>query len=108
MRVLTRGGLTVALTILLNIYGTLALIGGALYSAVIFWRKHILRNRMWGNILIALGAMAPAMAGSFVTLGLPDLLYFSELVGVVVMYIGFLKSTAQPAASTEVETAPSR
>jgi hypothetical protein len=93
---LTRSGLTIALTILLNIYGTLTLVGGAIYSAILFWRKRILVNRMIGNILIAVGAMAPAMAGSFVKMGLPDMLYLSELVGVVIMYIGFLQATAEP------------
>ena len=95
--ILTRNGLTIALTIILNIYGTLALVGGAIYSAVIFFRKHILFNRMIGNVLIAIGAMAPAMAGSFVTMGLPDLLYLSELIGVILMYIGFIQATRAPA-----------
>jgi hypothetical protein len=67
--ILTRSGLTILLTILLNIYGTLMLIGGAVYSAFIFWRKRVLFNRMIGNLLIAVGAMAPAMAGSFVKIG---------------------------------------
>jgi hypothetical protein len=98
--ILTRGGLTIALTILLNIYGTLTLIGGAIYSAIIFWRKRVLLNRMIGNVLIAIGAMAPAMAGSFVKLGLPDLLYLSELIGVVLMYIGFVQTTTVPARET--------
>ena len=48
---------------------------------------------MIGNILIAIGALAPAMAGSFVKLGLVDGLYLSELVGVVLMYIGFIQAT---------------
>jgi hypothetical protein len=98
--ILTRGGLTIALTILLNIYGTLALVGGAIYSAVIFWRKRILLNRMVGNILIAIGALAPAMAGSFVKMGLVDGLYISELFGVVLMYIGFIQATTVPAAES--------
>jgi hypothetical protein len=95
--ILTRGGLTIALTIILNIYGTLTLVGGAIYSAVIFWRKRILLNRMIGNVLIAVGALAPAMAGSFVKMGLVDGLYLSELFGVVVMYIGFIQATTVPA-----------
>jgi hypothetical protein len=95
--ILTRGGLTILLTILLNIYGTLTLVGGAIYSAIIFWRKRVLLNRMVGNVLIAAGAIAPAMAGSFVTLGLPDLLYLSELIGVMLMYIGFVQATTVPA-----------
>jgi len=98
--ILTRGGLTVLLTILLNIYGTLTLVGGAIYSAVIFWRKRVLFNRMIGNVLIAAGALAPAMAGSFVKLGLPDLLYLSELIGVVLMYIGFVQATTVPVRET--------
>ena len=97
---LTRGGLTILLTILLNIYGTLTLVGGAIYSAVIFWRKRVLFNRMIGNVLIAAGALAPAMAGSFVKLGLPDLLYLSELIGVVLMYIGFVQATTVPVRET--------
>jgi hypothetical protein len=95
--ILTRGGLTIALTIILNIYGTLALVGGAIYSAIIFFRKRVLVNRMIGNVLIAIGAMAPAMAGSFVGMGLPDLLYLSELIGVILMYIGFIQATTAPA-----------
>ena len=93
---LTRGSLTIILTILLNIYGTLTLVGGAIYSAVIFWRKRVMFNRMIGNILIAAGALAPAMAGSFVRMGLADALYLSELIGVVLMYIGFIQATTVP------------
>ena len=106
--ILTRGGLVIAMTILLNIYGTLTLVGGAIYSAVIFFRKHVLVNRMIGNVLIAIGAMAPAMAGSFVNMGLPDLLYLSELIGVILMYIGFIQSTTAPVQETApVVTGPS-
>jgi len=95
--ILVRNGLVILLTILLNTYGSLLLIGGAIYSAVIFWRRHMLLNRMIGNILIAIGAMAPAMAGSFVTMGLPDLLYLSELIGAVIMYVGFIQASMAPA-----------
>ncbi len=95
--ILTRSGMTIALTIILNIYGTLTLVGGAVYSAIIFFRKHVLVNRMIGNIMIAIGAMAPALAGSFVKMGLVDALYLSELVGVVLMYIGFIQATTLPA-----------
>lgn len=98
--ILTRGGLTVLLTVLLNIYGTLTLVGGAIYSAIIFGRKHVLFNRMIGNILIAAGAMAPAMAGSFVKMGMVNMLYLSELIGVILMYVGFIQATTVPVAKT--------
>jgi hypothetical protein len=94
--ILTRGGLTIALTIILNSYGTLTLVGGAIYSAIIFFRKHVLFDRMIGNVLIAIGGIAPALAGSFVSMGLPDLLYLSELIGAILMYIGFVQATKAP------------
>ena len=83
-----------ALTIILNIYGTITLVGGALYSAWLFWRKKILLNRMLGNMLIAAGALMPAMAGTFLRLGLVDWLYVSEFLGVVLMYAGFSLATS--------------
>jgi hypothetical protein len=92
--IFSRGGLAILLTILLNIYGTLTLVGGAIYSAYLFWRKRILANRMFGNILIAAGALAPAMGGSFLKAGLADVLYISELIGAILMYAGFVLATS--------------
>lgn len=91
---LTRGGLTISLTILLNIYGTLTLVGGAIYSAFLFWRKKILANRMFGNILIAAGALSPAVGGSMLKAGMADMLYLSEFIGAILMYIGFVMATS--------------
>jgi hypothetical protein len=100
-QILTRGGLTILLTILLNIYGTLTLVGGAIYSAFLFWRKKILANRMFGNILIAAGALSPAMGGSLLKAGLTDMLYISEFVGAILMYIGFVLATSGKSGSSE-------
>jgi hypothetical protein len=99
--ILTRSGIVILLTILLNTYGTFTLVGGAIYSAYIFWRKRVLFNRMVGNILIATGAILPAMGGSFIHMGLPDFLYVSEFLGAILMYIGFLQATvAVPVTTT--------
>jgi hypothetical protein len=104
--ILTRSGAIIALTILLNIYGTLTLVGGAIYSAFIFWRKKVLFNRMIGNILIAIGALMPAIGGSFLKTGLPDFLYLSEFLGVILMYVGFLQATvAVPVKNTSPASA---
>ena len=92
--IFSRSGLIILFTILLNIYGTLTLVGGAIYSAFLFWRKKILANRMLGNILIAAGALSPAMGGSLLKAGLTDMLYLSELVGAILMFIGFLMATS--------------
>ena len=99
--VLTRNGLIILLTILLNIYGTLTLVGGAIYSAFLFWRKKILANRMYGNILIAAGALSPAMGGTFLRVGLVDMLYLSELIGAVLMFTGFTLATSGKSEPSE-------
>ena len=100
--ILERNTGMVILTILLNVYGTIGLVGGAIYSAFIFWRKRVLMDRMVGNILIAAGALMPAMAGTFIRAGLADWLYLSEFLGVVLMYVGFVKATAyRPAAESK-------
>jgi hypothetical protein len=39
--IMTRSSLIIVLTILLNIYGTVTLVGGAIYSAYLFWRKTV-------------------------------------------------------------------
>jgi hypothetical protein len=92
--ILTRGGITILLTVLFNIYGTITLVGGALYSAFLFWRKQVLANRMFGNILIAAGALSPALAGTFIKAGMLDFLYLSDFLGATLMFIGFMLSTA--------------
>jgi hypothetical protein len=104
--ILTRNGPMIVLTILLNIYGTLTLVGGAIYSALLFWRKRVLANRMYGNLLIAAGAMFPALGGTFIRLGMADWLYLSELVGALLMYAGFVQATVpSPAESIAPQTA---
>ncbi|MEP7358328.1 MAG: hypothetical protein ABI847_13865 [Anaerolineales bacterium] len=97
---LSRTGLMILLTILLNIYGTLTLVGGALWSAYLFARKHVLPNRMLGNVFIAVGALLPASAGTLIRLGWGDWLYISELFGAALMFFGFWLAT-QPQPSDQ-------
>ena len=87
------------LTPFFNLYGTVTLVGGAAWSAWIFWRKRILLHRTIGNILIAVGAIAPAFGGTFSRFGLPGALYVGELLGAVLMFIGFIRATT-PMGST--------
>jgi hypothetical protein len=100
--IMSRGGFIILLTILLNLYGTITLVGGALFSAYLFWRKEVLANRMFGSILIAIGGLSPAMGGSFLKAGLFDFLYLSELVGIVLMFVGFQLATAGKEKKIEV------
>jgi hypothetical protein len=82
------------LTPFFNLYGTLTLVGGAAYSAYIFWRKRVLLHRTVGNILIAVGAMMPAFGGLFSRLQVPGALYIGELLGVILLFIGFIRATS--------------
>lgn len=100
--IMARASLTTTLLAVFAAYGTLALVGGALYSAYIFWRKRILPQRVLGNVLLAAGALSPAMGGVLVTRGLGDFLFISELLGAIIMFIGFrLATSQQPAAAKQ-------
>ena len=82
-----------SLTPFFNLYGTLMLVGGAIYSAFIFWRKRVLLHRVIGNVLIAAGALLPAFGGAFSRFGIGGALYISELLGAILMFIGFIRAT---------------
>ncbi|MGA7732589.1 MAG: hypothetical protein WCD37_15120 [Chloroflexia bacterium] len=83
------------LAALSNSIGTLLVAGGALWSAYVFWRKRIMKERMVGVLLIALGVTVTAVGGSILGLtGLtnPEYHYVGMLVGVVIMFVGYLQS----------------
>lgn len=82
------------ITPFMNIFGTVALVGGAIYSAWIFWRRKILPHRMYSNILIAVGAILSASGGALARFGVSsstDHALFI-LLGIIVIFIGFLRS----------------
>lgn len=89
---ITTGGVRV-LTPFFNVYGVLTLVGGAVYSALVYFRKRIMPQRVVGNVLIAVGAMSPAIGGSLSRLGATEFLYLSEFIGAILMYAGFLTAT---------------
>ena len=68
----------------LTIPGSIALIGGALYSWYMTQRNY--------NLFIAIGALLVASGGGLSRFGMEWALYILELLGVAVMYIGFIKS----------------
>ncbi len=87
-----------------NIYGLITLVGGALYSAFLFWRKRVLPNRVIGNVLIAVGALSIGAASTLTRLGLGSYLYVGELIAAILMYSGFVLAS-QPAAVEEMTPA---
>ena len=72
-----------------NIYGLLTLVGGAIYSAFLFWRKRVLPNRVIGNVLIAAGALLIGSASTLTRLGYGQFLYVGELLCAILMFTGF-------------------
>ncbi len=74
----------------INTYALIFLVGGAAWSA---WQYHRLgpihRSRMWGNIYIALGALLPGIGGSFTRFGFVEVLYVTEILGLLLIWLGY-------------------
>jgi len=78
---------------IMNVWGTVLLAGGAIYSSLKFGRKKIMRNRVVGNWLIAAGALFPALGGALIRLGDPSFKYFGEMMGALLIFWGFWMAT---------------
>lgn len=72
-----------------NIYGLFTLVGGAIWSAYLFWRKRVMPNRVIANVLIAAGALSIGFASTLTRLGYGQYLYFGELIAAILMFVGF-------------------
>lgn len=88
-----------------NIYGLLTLVGGAIWSAYLFWRKRVLPNRVIGNVLIAAGALLIGSASTLTRLGYGQFLYLGELLSAIIMFAGF-RFAARPAPSEAMQAEP--
>lgn len=90
-----------------NIYGLFTLVGGAIYSAFLFWRKRIMPNRVVANVLIAAGALAIGSASTLTRLGYGEYLYLGELISAVMMFAGFrMAAKPQPDEAITPNTVP--
>jgi hypothetical protein len=70
--------------------GSLVLIGGALWSAWVFFRKRQQGRRALANTIIAAGVFIVAAGGTVAFTGASGILELTNLVGVSVMFVGFL------------------
>jgi len=77
----------------LNTYAFVLLVGGAALSAWRFSRKAATRHRFIGNVLIAVGALLPGIGGAATRFGHTEVLYVTELVGLVLIYAGYRLAT---------------
>jgi hypothetical protein len=75
---------------LVNLYAVIFLIGGAIWSAWQYWRRdRASSSRVRGNILIAVGAILPGVGGSFARAGTVEVLYVTELIGLLLIWAGY-------------------
>jgi hypothetical protein len=89
-----------------NIPGSLLLLGGAVFSIIKFWPKTAFRYRVWANVLIIVGTLMIAGAGSMARLGISGWLYAGEMVASAILLWGFLMaSTLEKGAKAAREAA---
>jgi len=80
-----------------NTYAAVFLIGGAVYSALKFRRNPHTRHRFVGNVLIAAGALLPGVGGTATRMGHVEVLYVTEFVGLVLIWLGYRWNVRGPA-----------
>ena len=96
------GGHAFLWAIALNSFGTVFLLGGALYSIA-------RRRRVRANLWIAGGALVLALSTSMTRAGEYSFVYVGELVGLALMFAGFnLSGAKSPAAAPVAPAAPPR
>lgn len=77
------------MTPFINLYAFIFLVGGAIYSAVKYARSIQYKKRFTGNLLIAIGGLLPGIGGSFTKFGYVEVLFVTELIGLVFIYLGY-------------------
>lgn len=73
----------------INVYSFLFLVGGAIYSAIKYYRQIDKEKRFLGNVYIAIGGLLPGIGGTFTRMGYVNVLFITELIGLVCIYIGY-------------------
>jgi hypothetical protein len=80
----------------LNLYAVAFLVGGAIVSALHFRKSPELRSRFVGNVLIAIGGILPGIGGTFTRFGWVEVLYVTELMGLLLIFAGYKACLASP------------
>jgi hypothetical protein len=86
----------------INLYAVIFLVGGAIVSAIRFRRNEGTYHRFLGNVYIAIGAILPGIGGAFTRFGYTEVLYVTELLGLLLIYAGYrlnVGSNVIPSAS---------
>lgn len=89
---------------IVNLYAVVFLIGGAILSALRYSADPATRHRVYANVLIATGAILPGIGGSATRMGYVEVLYVTELAGLLLTWMGYRMSVG-PAPATPVRLA---
>jgi hypothetical protein len=81
-----------------NMYAVVFLIGGAILSALRYSANPATRHRVIANVLIAAGAILPGIGGTATRMGYTEVLYITELAGLLLTWMGYRMSIRPVAA----------
>jgi hypothetical protein len=85
---------------IVNLYAVIFLIGGAILSAIRYSHEPATRHRMYANVLIAIGALLPGIGGSATRFGYTEVLYVTELIGMLLTWSGY-RISVRPIVPTQ-------
>lgn len=74
----------------INVYSFIFLVGGAVYSSMLYLKQDGRQKRFLGNVLIAIGALLPGIGGSFTRAGYVNVLFVTELIGLLLIFAGYI------------------
>jgi hypothetical protein len=73
----------------INTYSLIFLVGGAIFSAIRYYRAPSQEARFKGNIFIAIGGLLPGIGGTFTRMGHVNVLFVTELIGLALIFFGY-------------------
>lgn len=86
----------------LNLYAFIFLVGGAAWSAWRYRRVAGAGPRVGGNVLIAVGTLLPGIGGMATRYGYTEVLFVTELIGLVLVWLGYRLMVSAVAPSLHV------
>ena len=89
-----------------NLYAVIFLIGGAILSALRYSADPSTRHRVYANVLIAFGAILPGIGGTATRMGYVEVLYVTELVGLLLTWTGYRMSVRPVSMVAGTRAAP--
>src|SRR5215213_1211754 len=77
--------------------------GAAVVSSKRYQRTNETYNRFIGNVCIAVGGILPGIGGAFTRFGHTEVLYVTELLGLLFIYAGYRMNVAAKAGLSREE-----